>query len=386
MNDVMNNSRDKKYEIRMSDPWITEHEIATVNEAMKTGWKRYEYVEKFQPEFAAYHGRKYGIMTPNCTSAIHLLLLALGIGEGDEVIVPECTWTGSSAPITYVRATPVFCDIEATNWCLDPKSVESRIMPRTKAIIVVDLYGNMPDMDALEAIAKKHNLYLIEDAAEALGSTYKKKRAGSFGIGSVFSFHRTKTLTTGEGGMLLLDDKKLYERAMFLRDHGRHPTIPYWTLEATPKYMPFNIQAAIGYAQFQRIEELIARKREIYFLYKQLLSDMSDLQINEESDIVQNGVWATSLVIGKSYHITKQEMMDELKARGLPSRPFFYPLSFLPAYAHYKTGSQEINPIAYDISSRGITLPASFELTKEQIERYVQAIKDILRSHVISNK
>ncbi len=221
---------DKKDEIRMADPWITDHEIDVVTHAMKTGWKSYEYVEKFQPAFAAYHGRKYGIMTPNCTSAIHLLLLALGIREGDEVIVPEISWTGSTAPITYVRATPVFCDVEEKNWCLDPKSVEKRITPKTKAIIAVDVYGNMPNMDALTAIAKKHNLFLIEDAAEALGSEYKGKKAGSFGIGSVFSFHRTKTLTTGEGGMLLLDDQKLYERAMFLRDHGRHATIPYWRI------------------------------------------------------------------------------------------------------------------------------------------------------------
>ncbi|MEY4731173.1 MAG: hypothetical protein RL681_119 [Candidatus Parcubacteria bacterium] len=370
-------------EIRMADPWITEHEIAAVTEAMRTGWRSYEYVEKFQSEFAAYHGRKYGIMTQNCTSAIHLLLLSLGVKDGDEVIAPECTWTGSVAPITYVRAAPVFCDIEKKNWCLDPKSVEQRISSHTKAIIAVDLYGNMPNMNALEAIAKKHNLFLIEDAAEALGSMYRGKRAGSFGAASVFSFHRTKTLTTGEGGMLLLDDKLMYERAMFLRDHGRHATIPYWTVEATPKYTPFNIQAAIGHAQFERLEELIARKREIFFTYKKYFADMPDLQFNEESRIVRNGPFAISLVIGTSYHITKQEVMEELKKRGLPSRPFFYPLSTLPAYAHYKTGSRKLNPVAYAISSRGITLPASFELTNEQIEHYVQAIKEILRSRTV---
>lgn len=364
----------------MADPWITDHEINVVTEAMKTGWKSYEYVEKFQPEFAAYHKRKFGIMTPNCTQAIHLLLLTLGIKDGDEVIIPECTWTGSSAPITYVRATPVFADIEESNWCLDPKSVEKRITPNTKAIIVVDLYGNMPNMDTLLAIAQKHGIPLIEDAAEALGSTYKGKRAGSFGIGSVFSFHRTKTITTGEGGMLLLDDEKLYERAMFLRDHGRHPTIPYYTVEAAPKYMPFNIQAAIGYAQFQRIEDLVKRKREIFFAYKKNFADVPDVQLNEESAEVHNGSWATSLVIGKSYGISKAGMMDELKARGLPVRPFFYPLSSLPAYEHYGTGSEGMNPVAYDIASRAITLPASFALTDEQIERYCNAVKEILRS------
>src|SRR3989338_7175787 len=261
-----------KSEIRMSDPWITAHERRVVADMMKNGWKSYEYVEKFQKEFAAYHGRKYGIMTPNCTTAIHLLLLALGIKDGDEVILPECTWTGSSAPITYVRAIPVFADIEENNWCLDPASVEKRITPKTKAIIAVDLYGNMPNMEALEAIAQKHGIPLIEDSAEALGSTYKGRRAGSFGIGSVFSFHRTKTLTTGEGGMLLVDDDKIYRRCMFLRDHGRKPGGPmYYNTEVTYKYMPFNLQAALGYAQFQRLDELVARKREIFQMYQERL-------------------------------------------------------------------------------------------------------------------
>lgn len=378
----MKKIKSKKSPIRMADPWITNHEIKVVNHAMKTGWKSYEYVEKLQPEFAKYHGRKYGIMTPNCTSAMHLLLWALGIKVGDEVIIPECTWTGSSAPITYVRATPIFCDIEEKNWCLDPKSVEKRITKRTKAIIAVDLYGNMPNMEALAKIAKKHKLFLIEDAAESLGTTYKGKKAGSFGIASVFSFHRTKTLTTGEGGMLLLDNKKLYDRAMFLRDHGRHLTIPYWTVEAAPKYMPFNIQAAIGYAQFQRIDQLIKRKREIFLMYKKLFSDTPDVELNEESENVKNGAWATSLIIGKSYRLDKKHMIKELQSRGLPSRPFFYPLSMLPGYAHYKTGSRKLNPVAYDVSSRGITLPAAFNLTKKQIETYVLAVKEILKKHL----
>jgi len=362
----------------MADPWITDYEISVVTEAMKTGWKSYEYVEKFQPEFAAYHGRKSGIMTPNCTQAMHLLLLALGIKDGDEVIIPECTWTGSSAPITYVRAIPVFCDIEARNWCLDPADVKKRITSRTKAIIAVDLYGNMPDMDALGAIAREHGIPLIEDSAEALGSTYKGKRAGSFGVGSVFSFHRTKTVTTGEGGMLVLDDDRLYERAMFLRDHGRHPTIPYYTVEAAPKYMPSNIQAAIGWAQFQRVEELVAKKREIFFAYRRHFADTPDVQLNEESADVHNGAWATSLVVGASYGITKQQMMDALMARGFPARPFFYPLSSLPAYSGYGTGDEKRNPVAYDISGRAITLPASYDLDEERISRYAGAVKEIL--------
>ena len=168
-------------------PWITDHEIKIVEDAMRNGWyeNSYDYVEKFQREFAAYHDRKYGIMTPNCTTAIHLLLTALGLSEGDEVILPECTWIATGAAITYLRATPVFCDIESENWCLDPNSVEKLITPKTKAVIAVDLFGNMPNYEKLTKLCNESEIYLIEDSAESLGSTYKGVRAGKFGIGSV---------------------------------------------------------------------------------------------------------------------------------------------------------------------------------------------------------
>ena len=365
--------------IRMADPWITKLERDTVAEMMVNGWNNYEYVEKFEKEFAKWHNRKYALMTPCCTHAIHLLLLTLGIKEGDEVIVPECTWTATAAPVTYQRATPVFADINYDDWCLNIESVEKNITNKTKALIVVDLFGNMPRMDDLTFLAQKHHLFLIEDAAEALGSKYKGVRAGKFGVGSVHSFHRTKTITTGEGGMLLVDDTKIYERAKFLRDHGRSSTIPYYTLEATPKYMPNNLQASIGYAQFQRIDELISKKREILHSYKKQLAEIDDLTLNMETEDVFNGVWATSLIFGKSHAMTKLEAIKKLAEINIPSRPFFYPLSSLPAYQHYNTGSQEKNPNAYDISDRGITLACSYNLTDEQISAICNGIKKILK-------
>ena len=366
--------------IQMAGPWITQHERNTVAEMMLNGWNNYWYVETFEKEFAKWHNRKYALMTPCCTHAIHLILLSLGIGEGDEVIVPECTWTGSCAPITYEKAIPVFADINHDDWCLNLKSVEKKITPKTKAVIAVDLFGNMPDMDRITALCLKHNLYLIEDAAEALGSKYKGIRAGKFGVAGVHSFHRTKTLTTGEGGMLLIDDDKLFERAKFLRVHGRSATIPYYTLEATPKYMPTNLAASLGYAQFQRIDELVDKKREILHAYKQQLAEIPDLTFNMESDDVYNGVWATSIVFGKSHNITKAEAIQKLAEINIPSRPFFYPLSYLPAYKHYNTGSEIENPNAYDISNRGITLACSYNLTDEQIARICDGIKTILKN------
>jgi len=352
--------------IEMIGPWITDHEINVVNDAMKNGWYGdvFGYCEKFQSEFSTYHQRQYGIMTPNCTTAIHLLLTALGIQKGDEVILPDCTWIATGAAISYLGATPVFCDIDPNHWCLDTQSVEQAITKKTKAIIVVDLFGNMPDMDKLVALCKENNIYLVEDAAEALGSVYKGTRAGKFGTGSVFSFHRSKTITTGEGGMLLLDDKKIYERCLFLRDHGRKPNGKmYYNYEVTYKYMPFNLQAALGYAQFQRIDKIIEQKRHFLQMYRDGLKNIDDIQLNPEPEDGINGAWITGLLIGKSHHLTKLEAIDELEKLGIPSRPFFYPLSSLPAYPNQQKKYQTLNPVAYDICERGINLPTAGNLT-----------------------
>jgi len=365
-------------QIQMAGPWITDLEKETVAGMMDNGWDNYDYVENFEQAFAEWHNRKYCLMTPCCTHAIHLLLLSLDIKEGDEVIVPECTWTATAAPVTYLKATPVFADIDPNNWCLDPASVRKNITKKTKAIIVVDLFGNMPDMYALEAISKEYGIYLIEDAAEALGSTYKGVRAGKFGVGGVHSFHRTKTIATGEGGVLLMDDDELFERAKFLRDHGRSTEIAYFTLEATPKYMPSNLQASMAWAQFQRIDELVDRKRYILHRYKENLEDVPDLQFNVETDDIYNGVWATTIVFGKSHKIKKLDAIEKLAKLDVPARPFFYPLSSLPAYEQFGTGSKEENPNAFDVSDRGITLACHYNLTDEQIDFICDGIRRIL--------
>lgn len=365
----------------MAGPWITEHEEKIVLDAVRNGWygeKAYWYVETFEREFAAWHGRKYALMTPNCTTAIHLLLAGLGIGPGDEVIVPDCTWIASAAPITYQRATTVFADIDADHWCLTPESIEASITDKTKAVIAVDLFGNMPDWDGIREVCEKHGIFAVEDSAEALGSTYKGTRAGKFGIGSVFSFHRTKTLTTGEGGMLLLDDDELFQRCKFLRDHGRAPGT-YFNTEVTFKYMPFNVQAALGYAQFQRIDELVGRKRWIYRQYVDRLADIPDLYFNPDQDEVENGYWTPAIVFGHSHDITKEQAMAGLEKLGLPVRPFFYPLSSLPAYAEQSDIGRQLNPVAYDVSGRGINVPCALNLTEADIETYCQGIRTLLR-------
>ncbi|PIO08392.1 DegT/DnrJ/EryC1/StrS family aminotransferase [Candidatus Pacearchaeota archaeon CG10_big_fil_rev_8_21_14_0_10_34_12] len=366
----------------MYGPWITDIERKIVEDALseeKLFENRNYYIEKFEREFAEYPNRKYAIMTSNCTHALHLLLLSLGIGEGDEVIVPDLTWTATAAPITYCKAIPVFCDVDEKNWCASPESIEKKISDKTKAIIVVDLYGNMPDMERITELSKQHNIPLIEDSAEALGSTYKGIKAGKFGIGSIFSFHSTKTITSGgEGGMLLLDDDRLYKKAKILRNHGRYPENIHDILMASPKYMPNNLGAAMGYAQFTRLNEILNKKRWILEQYKKQFKGVADLHLNVDSSEIRNGAWLSSLVFGKSFNLKKEEVMNKIEKQGFPVRPFFYPLSSLSAYKGYGTGSEVDNPVAYDISSRGINLPSSHSLTEQDIEKYCEVIKKII--------
>ena len=251
------------------------------------------------------------------------------------------------------------------------------VTDKTRAIIAVDLYGNMPEFHELQEFCDQRGIYLIEDAAEALGSQLDGIKAGKFGVGSVFSFHRTKTITTGEGGMLLIDDQSLYERCKFLRDHGRKPG-EYFNTEVTFKYMPFNVQAALGYAQFLRIEEIVSKKIWILHSFKNFLQEEEQkIQLNYEPKNVINGAWSPALVFNKNLEIDTPTAMKFLKKFNLPSRPFFYPLSSLPAYDE-KKNYESINLNAYDISSRGICLPCSLNLEEEQIEQYCEVLKTLL--------
>jgi perosamine synthetase len=367
--------------IFMAGADVGDLEVEYVVDALKNGWyeNKYYYVEKFEKEFAEYHGRKYALMTPNCTSSIHLILSALGVSSGDEVLVPECTWIASTVGIVHLGAKPIFCDIEKNSWCIDPESVEERITPRTKAIIAVNLFGNMSNWKKLNEISAKYNIPIIEDAAESLGSIYYGTRSGKMGIASCFSFHNTKTLTTGEGGMLLLDDQNLYNKCLKLRDLGRGPeTLPYFNEIIGYKFMPFNIQAALGLAQFHRMEDLLKIKRHHFEYYRDRLSHL-DVQMNFENDNIYNGAWITGLVVGESYKTDKKDLIDSLEKIGVPSRPFFYPLSSIPAYNSEEVYKQ-INPVSYKISSRGINLPGASNLNDDQLEFICSGIEKVLKS------
>jgi perosamine synthetase len=371
--------------IPVAGPWITEKEISYVTDAVTNAWygNANVYHDRFERAFAEYLGVSYAVALPSCTSAIHLSLLALNVGPGDEVIVPDATWIASAAPIAYVGATTVFADIDEETWCLSPSSLASCITEKTKAVIPVDLYGNMPDMDAVLKVARSRGVAVIEDAAEAAGAEYKGKKAGSFGDTGVFSFHGSKTLTTGEGGMLVTDSEDLYRRVLFLRDHGRKPGDKmFWNREVAYKYKMSSMQAALGLAQLERLDELMARKREIFRWYKERLSGVDGLTLNPESQWAKNGYWMVTVVLDERFGIEKDYLMREMDARDIDCRPFFHPLSSIPAYEHTQQArhARERNHVSYKICPYGINLPSSLKITEEQVDRVCETLKDILQS------
>ena len=341
------------------------------------------YHERFEKAFAEYIGVKYAMALPTCTSAIHLSLLALGIKEGDEVIVPDATWIASSAPISYVGATPVFADIDPQTWCLSAESFEACITPKTKAVIPVDLYGGMPDMDAIRDIARRHDIAIIEDAAEALGAEYKGKRAGSFGSTGVFSFHGSKTLTTGEGGMLVTDREDLFKRIQVLRDHGRQPgDRMFFNTEVAYKYKMSSMQAALGLAQLERIDELINRKRELFKWYQDELGGLDGITLNAEPEGTLNTYWMVTIVLHYETGLNKSQLIERLSQHGIDTRPFFHPLSSIPAYKDTKQAdvARHRNKIAYRISPYAINLPSALNLTRKNVIRVCNTLKEILNN------
>lgn len=369
--------------IPVAGPSITEAEIAAVTEAARTGW--YEGAgaqqRRFEQAFAAHLGRRHALSLPSCTSGLHLALAAAGVGPGDEVIVPELTWIATAAPIRYLGAEPVFADVDAATLCLSAEAVEAAINPRTKAIISVDLYGNMPDYAALEALADRHELALIEDAAQAIGSRWRGRPAGGFGLAACFSFHGTKTLTTGEGGMLVTDSDELRERVLVLRDHGRQPgDVTFTNAEVGFKYKMSGLQAALGLAQLERVDELVAGKRRLHARYREGLAELAGLRLSEPGPGVEDSHWMTLALVDPALGLDKLALMDRLRERGVDSRPLFHPLSALPAFADAPSaaGARARNPRAYAAAPWGINLPSALRLSEAEVDRVCAALIEIL--------
>ncbi|SNT63951.1 perosamine synthetase [Tardiphaga sp. OK246] len=359
--------------IHYTKPSITDLEVRYATDAAANGWgeRCYEYIGRFERAFAAHLGVKHAIATSSCTGALHMGLAALDIGPGDEVICADINWIASVAPVKYLGATPVLVDICADSWCLDPKRVEAAITAKTKAILAVHIYGNLCDMDALRDIGRRHGIPIIEDAAEAIGSVWHGRRAGSMGLFGTFSFHGTKTITTGEGGMFVTDDDALYEKVTTLSNHGRSrtQTRQFWPDMIGFKYKMSNIQAAIGVAQMERIDELIAEKRRVFLEYKSRLSHLP-LTMNPEPDGRRNGYWMPTIVVDKSVQFDRAALLAEFKNSEIDGRVFFWPLSTLPFF-----DSQTGNAIAHDLHERAVNLPSYHDLQTSDIQRISEVIE-----------
>lgn len=362
-----------KPRIAYTKPSITEHEIAYASDAAATGWgaRCYDYLNRFEIAFAAHLGVTHAIATSSCTGALHMGFAALGIGPGDEVILSDTNWVASVAPICHLGATPVFVDIDPVSWCLDPTAVARAITPRTRAIIATHIYGNLCDMDALAEIAELNGIALIEDAAEAIGSRHNGRAAGSIGRFGTFSFHGTKTLTTGEGGMFVTNDSELYETVLTLSNHGRahEQTKQFWPDMLGFKYKMSNLQAAIGLAQTERIDELIARKREILSGYCTRLGQVPGLALNPEPMGSVNGAWMPTAVFAPETGVTREALQAAFAAENIDARVFFWPLSSLDMFQACPE-----NRHAWDIPGRAINLPSFHDMTEDNIDRICDVI------------
>lgn len=333
-------------------PSLSGNEKAYVNECLDTGWisSRGEFVGRFERAFGRFVGTENCVAVCNGTVALHLALVALGIGQGDEVIVPTLTYIASVNAIAYAGAKPVFVDSLPDTWQMDPAHVAARITPRTKAVLAVHLYGQPCDLEALRRLCNQHELALIEDCAEALGSGYSGAHVGTLGDVSTFSFFGNKTITTGEGGMVITKTRKLYDRCVYLKGQAVSPTREYWHGEIGFNYRMTNVCAAIGLAQIENVKSILERKRRIAAHYRESLQGLP-LTVCDEATGTRNSYWMCSIVVDDAQD--RDALRDHLRKSGIETRPFFYPAHRMPVYWEDRS-----YPIAERLGASGINLPS----------------------------
>jgi perosamine synthetase len=365
-------------------PLLNGNELAYVSDCINTGWisSQGAYVKRFEKEFAEYCGAQYAVAVSNGTVALHLALAALDIKAGDEVIVPDLTFAASINAIIYTGATPVIVDVDATTWTISLEDLEKNITSRTKAIMPVHLYGHPCHMDEIMAIAKKHNLLVIEDAAEAIGGKYKNKHVGTFGEAATFSFFGNKTITTGEGGMVFFKDKAAYEKALVLRDHGMSKEKKYWHDFVGFNYRMTNLQAAIGCAQLERINEFVEEKRKLATFYNKILAETGNFILPPQESWATNGYWLYTAILKDTATISRDELMDKMLKNGVETRAVFFPLHEMPPYKNYPTKSTFKN--SKHISAQGISFPSSVNITESELDNMSHAIHSIFKTQPIS--
>ncbi len=349
----------------VSRPSFSGKEEEYVLEALRSGWvsSRGPYIDALEQAFAKYCGTRFAIAVSNGTTGLHLAIAAFDIGPGDEVIVPDLTFIATANAVAYTGATPVIVDIEPNTLTMDVAAVRRAITPRTKAIVPVHIYGHPADMDPIRATAKEYGLWVVEDAAEAHGATYKGCRVGGLGDCGVFSFYGNKIITTGEGGMLTTNDSGFNQRARSLRDQAMDLKRRYWHGERGFNYRMTNIQAALGLAQFEQIEQFIARRREIMGWYTENIATSNSVRLNRKADWAESVHWMVCLEDDRFNTASRERFMLALEAEGIESRPYFYPVSAMGVY------DSEKNPVAARKSMIGVNLPTYVGLTQQDVAR-----------------
>lgn len=365
----------KSHRIPILEPNLSGNELSYVQDCISSNWisSQGKFVNEFEDIFSKMHSPYQALAVSNGTVALHLALHSLGIKKNDEVIVPDITFAASINSILYCNATPVLCEIDKITWCIKLEALEKLITPRTKAIMPVHLFGHPSNMEIISRFAQKNKLLIIEDCAEALGSEYNKKLVGTFGDASTFSFFGNKTISTGEGGMIIFKDKKIYEKAKILRDHGMSPKKRYWHEQVGFNYRLTNIQAAIGVAQMERLDEFISRKIKLASIYSQELKNIEYIcQLPSSSSNIIHSNWLYTILIDKSFD--REKILQYLQNLGIDARPSFYSLHTMPPYKKYPRSRSLINSLNF--SKSAISLPSSFSLLDYEIEFIINSLKE----------
>lgn len=367
--------------IPVAEPDLRGNELKYVTECVTTNWisSQGTYVRKFEQDFAARLGVEHALAVSNGTVALHLVLAAYGIGPGDEVILPDLTFAATINSVMYVGATPVIVDVDPITWNICPRAAAKAITPRTKAIMPVHLYGQPADMDALVALAKPRGIILVEDAAEAVGASYNGTPCGALGDAACFSFFSNKVLTTGEGGMAIFRDPEIAARARRLRDHGMDPARRYWHDEVGFNYRLTNLQAAIGCAQIERLDQFLERKRRLAERYVRRLSGLAEITLPATIEGLHNSYWMFSIIVDfASLGLDRDAFMARLSRAGIESRPLFYPMHVMPPYRAYAKGAAY--PVTDRLSANGLSLPSGVLLADEDIDYVCDVIEDQVRA------
>ncbi len=362
------------WKLPVTQPSLGGNELKYVSDCIATSWisSQGSYVSQFEQAFANFHGVREALTVSNGTTALHLALVALGIGPGDEVIVPDLTFAASANVVIHCGATPVLADVTRGTWTLDPAEFARKITPRTRAVMPVHLYGHPCDMDPIMEIARQHGLRVVEDCAEALGAKYKGRLVGTIGDAGCFSFFANKVITTGEGGMVFTSDPALHRRMQILRDHGMEKGRRYWHVEAGFNYRMTNIQAAIGLAQMERIDFFLGRHREISRHYTERLRGLPGITLPPAEPWADAICWLYSIVLDEAQAgLNRDRLVRELAQHGVETRNLFFPLHLQPPYPQAPDAEY---PVSTWLSARGLSLPTSKDLESAQIDRVCDAI------------